>query len=472
MSVVKKVLKNTFIQISGKAVAMILGLLTIGVMTRYLGREGFGQYSTIIAFLQFFGIIVDFGLAVIIVQMISSRPDETEKLTSNIFTFRLISALFFFALAPLVVWFFPYPAIIKWGVLVTTWALFFTSLNQLILGLFQRELKMGKATIADVVGRSIIFFGAVLAVYFGWNLLAIMAAVSIGNLVNFLLLFILSRSITRIRLAFDWSVWKEVFYKSWPIGLSIIFNLVYFKADTLILSLIRSQAEVGIYGATYKVLEILAGLPYIFMGLVLPLMSASLAAKDGQRFWEITQKSWDFICAVTLPMMIGGIVLAKKIMFLVAGQGFTDAGPLLQILIIATGAIYFSTIFNHAIIALERQRQILKGFFVTAVVALAGYLWLIPKYSYFAAAWTTVLAEMMILVISIFVVTRATGKTVGFNIFNKALLSSLVMGAVLLVVGWYGGGLLVSLIVGTVTYAAIFYLIGGINKELLQNLVK
>ena len=62
MSITKKLAYNTIIQFAGKILTTILGIVIIALMTRYLGKEGFGQYITVVAFLSFFGIIVDFGL--------------------------------------------------------------------------------------------------------------------------------------------------------------------------------------------------------------------------------------------------------------------------------------------------------------------------------------------------------------------------------------------------------------------------
>jgi len=471
MSLTRRIAHNTLIQIIGKAIVWIIGILTIGLMTRYLGREGFGYYTTIIAFLQFFGIFVDFGLSVVMNQLISARPDETEKLTSNIFTFRLVTAFILFALAPLVVWFFPYPTIIKWGVVVTSAALFFTSLNQVLIALFQRELKMMRATLAEIIGRLIILLGVILAVYQGWSLLMIMAGVVAGNLIQFILVFYFSSLITKIRLAFEKDVWVEVFKKSWPIGVSIIFNLVYFKADTVILSLYRSQAEVGIYGVTYKILEILSSLPYMFMGLILPLLAGAWAVQDRERFFSVLQKTWDKMSLITFPMVVGGFILATPIVVLVAGPDFYIAGPIFQILIFATGAIFFSTVFTHAVVALEAQKKILKGFMAVAVISLVSYFIFIPRYSYWGAAAITVLSEMLMLLISGFITLSITGNSLKFKIFTKAFLASLIMGLVLYLLNNLGVNLILLIFGGGIIYILVLYVLGGIEKEFIDDVL-
>jgi len=99
MSLTKKIAVNTGWQMVGKVVGTFLGLIAIAILTRYLGRDGYGQYTTIYAFLQLFGILADFGFYIVLVKMISEKHvDQTEenKITSNIFTLRLISALIFF----------------------------------------------------------------------------------------------------------------------------------------------------------------------------------------------------------------------------------------------------------------------------------------------------------------------------------------------------------------------------------------
>ncbi|MBI4812347.1 oligosaccharide flippase family protein [Candidatus Falkowbacteria bacterium] len=62
MTLSARIAYNTIIQIAGKIISTALGLIAVAIMTRHLGTLGFGQYTTIITFLSFFGIIADLGL--------------------------------------------------------------------------------------------------------------------------------------------------------------------------------------------------------------------------------------------------------------------------------------------------------------------------------------------------------------------------------------------------------------------------
>ena len=140
MSLTRKIASNTIIQFVGKAISVFLGVITIAIMARYLGKIGFGQYSTIMAYLQFFAILVDMGLSLTVVRLISDPNYEQQKIFNNVITLRLVSAIIFLGLAPLIVIFFPYDNLVKLGVAITTLSFLFTSLSQIFIGLYQKEL--------------------------------------------------------------------------------------------------------------------------------------------------------------------------------------------------------------------------------------------------------------------------------------------------------------------------------------------
>ena len=87
MSLAKKIVHNTIIQIIGKLIATVLGLFSLALITRYLGQVGFGQYTTIYTFLTFFAVIADLGLTLITVQMISGEKESENKILNNLFSF-------------------------------------------------------------------------------------------------------------------------------------------------------------------------------------------------------------------------------------------------------------------------------------------------------------------------------------------------------------------------------------------------
>src|SRR4030042_7122374 len=98
MSLSHKIAKNSIIQIIGRALNTIIAFATIALVMRYLGPSDFGQYTIIVAYVSFFGILADFGIYMATLQMISEPNADTKEIFSNAFTLRIIFTFFFLLL--------------------------------------------------------------------------------------------------------------------------------------------------------------------------------------------------------------------------------------------------------------------------------------------------------------------------------------------------------------------------------------
>lgn len=431
-----KIAQNTVVQIISKVLSTILGLMAFAIMARYLGKNGFGEYTTIITFLSFFAIIADLGLTLVTVQMISGPEAEIaeKKIIDSLFTLRLILAVIFLGLAPLAVLFFPYSQEIKMGVLLTSLSFIFIALNQILVALFQKKLVMGKVAIAENASRVALVAGVALAYYFNLGLTAILWATIISSFVSFACHFLFARRFVHIKLAGDLKIWKAALKRSWPLALTIVFNLIYLKTDTLILSLLKSETEVGIYGSTYKIIDVLVTIPFMFAGVILPILTVSWMKNSQTYFNSIFQRAYNFLIIIAIPLTIGTQFLAKNIMVLAAGQKFADAGPVLQILIGAASLVFISCLFSHIIIAINKVKNAIGAYIFTAITAVAGYLIFIPKYSYFGAAWMTIYSETAILIFTAYYAYRYTKFFPRQKIAFKSLLASAGMAGVLFLI--------------------------------------
>lgn len=475
MSLTRKIAYNTLVQIIGKALGLFFSVITLGLLTRYLGPTLFGYHTTVFAFLQIFGILIDFGLQMITAQLISDPRYDERTMLSNIFTLRLCSAFAFFA-APLVALFFPYPPIVKIGIIITSLTYFFITSSTVLVGLFQKHFAMGKVALADFINKFLLFVFVAIGVALNKGLIWIFLITGVSNAVYFFLLLYFSYSIQKFKLAFDKTVWTLILSRSWPIALSIALNLVYFKADTLILSLTRTQNEVGLYGAPYKILEVMVNLSYLFLGLLLPVLTKDYAEKNMDRFRRILQKGFEVMVIAAIPLIVGTAVAGENIMVFIAGEDFIVSGGIAKILMIATGIIFVSAVFGYGVVAVNRQKQVLIFYAVNAAWSLVAYGIFIPRYSFWAAAWITVVSEMVILFSSLYILHKHTRFKPKLAIFLKTLFASIVMGAVLFTADTLnlasGYALIGTLLVCAFIYGACLYMVKGITKNTLVEIMK
>lgn len=470
MSIARALATNTAAQVAGKAVSIGIGLTVVALITRLLGVEGFGKYATANAFLGVFAILLDLGTNVLLVQMLGEhKGDEKEerRIVSAFFTLRTIGAALLFTLAAGIVWLIPsYDIEIRLATAALWFSFFFTVLNQIMVGVHQRHLKMNVVAIAEVAGRLVLLAGVLTAVWQDWGLIPVVLIVSLGGFVNFIINIIVAHQRTPFTFHIDLPFWKLILKRAWPIGISILASLVYFRADMLIIGWFRSQAEVGIYAAAYRVLEILVTLPFLYAGILLPLIAGAWKEKRKEEFRTFIQQSFNAMALVTIPLMVGTQAVATQIMVLIGDKEFTASGGILQILILATGAIFMATVFSHAIIALDAQKDMIPWYLWSAILTAIGYVLLIPPYGIWAAAWLTLASEIAVLAGNILVVRRHAKLKLSWTIPARALIASLLMLAVvsaLVPISWP-----LAIVAGIITYIGLAFLVKAITPAMLR----
>ncbi|MFC1617989.1 flippase [Patescibacteria group bacterium] len=475
-SVKRKIAFSTLYQFSGKIISTALGLVSVALITRHLGAEGYGMYATAISFVAIFSIIADLGLYIYVVREISQKKANSDHIVSNVFTLRILSSAVLLTIAPLTALLFPYDPIIWWAILLATLSFFFISLNQVLIGVFQRRFDTKMVAVAEIVGRCVLVGAIVLVVALDLGLLAIVICVALGSFANFLTVFLSARRHVKIKLAFDWPFWKQILKVTWPIAISVVLNTIYFRVDTIFLSIMQSERDVGLYNEAYKILEVSIAFPAMFAGLLMPILSQT-AFKSWDKFKTVIRKGFDYMIIAALPIVVVGIILAKPIVVFIGGPEFADAAPILQILVIAVASIFVGNLFANAVVAINKQRQMVWAYLATAALAVILNWLLIPKFSYFGAAWGTVATEILIAALSIWMVWKTSRALPSLKNFSKAIIAAIAMG----VVCWLGirfwgdvmvwWQLIVILIASLSVYLGVAYLIGVVRRDDLKEVL-
>jgi O-antigen/teichoic acid export membrane protein len=470
MSTTRRIAHNTGIQLIGKIISTVLGLVAFGIMARYLAPERFGWYVTTISFLQFIAILVDFGLIPVTAQMMGEKKIEEQTLLQNLLGYRFVTAIFFLALAPVIALFFPYPIEVKIAIAFTTVNMLSVAMNQIFTGYYQSKLRMYIQAIGEVIGRIVLLGGLALILWTDAGFLPLMIVVSIASVAYTAVMWISATKDARPTFAFDMSIWKAITIKMWPIAISIIFNVIYLKGDTIILSLYADQTTVGIYGAAYRVIDIIAQMAMLMMGIMLPLLAFEWASGNKEKFKHFYQQSFDMLMLFAVPTVVGGAILATPLMTFIFGAQYESAGPVLAVLLLSIFALYLGAIYGHVAVAINKQKQTMWIYISNALITIIGYFYFIPRYGMWGAAGMTLFSEcyagfMLFLTVRHFLQIRLTSIT-----FAKILFSAFVMGATLLILHRWHILLLIPL--GTIVYTFFLFGLGAISKETIREIVR
>lgn len=489
MSTARKILSNTIAQLVGKFVVAILGLVVVKIGTSYLSVEGYGEYVLIYEFLAFFGIAADLGLFTIAVREMSQDESKIEKIIGNVLSLRTILVFVTMAVAIASIFLIPKYAgsRIPIGVAIASITVFLTILNGTITSVLQAKLKMQQASLTTVLGKIISVAFMVYVVFYGFKddtengfYMLIFA----GNLGNFVMLWATHhyvRKITPLVYRFDLDIWKEVLIKSLPYGIALILNTVYFRIDSILISYIRGQEEVGIYGVAMKMLENFAIIPLYFMNSVLPVLTKSLKEKS-DRYKEIISYSFDFLASLSIPMVVGGVVLAYPIIFVVSTpaflsrlpEGFFGSDVAFQILIFALLFQFINVLFAFILIAINKQSKLLYINGACVMFNLITNFIFIPEYGFRGAAVTSVLSELFILIITYSVARKYLKFTINLKNLFKIISSALIMGISIYLLQDYtytyvqNWNIIFLIPFGMLIYAGLLLKTGVIDKKMIS----
>jgi O-antigen/teichoic acid export membrane protein len=463
----RRVAVNTAAQVAGRVIILGLAAVSIAIVTRYLGPTLYGRYALALAYIGLFGVLADVGLFTIVVREISKRPEDTSRLVGNAITLRAVVSLVVVILALAVSLALPYTPQVRVAIVIAAVPFVLGLLSTSLVTVFQARLRMERAVIADVAGRAAALAAVGVVILADWGFYAVVASAAVGAAVVLVLDVVLVRPLATIRLGADPSVWRMLILAALPLGLALTLNEIYLRADTLIISLYRTDREVGLYGLAWRIYELVALFPALIMTSVFPLLSRYVETDEG-RARRLLQAANDVFWAVGLPLAAGGVVLAPGIVQLAGGSGFEDSVEPLRLLLPAGALAYVNGLFGYALIAKDRQRDALWLNVVGLVLNLALNFALVPSHGIVAAAAVTLGCEVVILGGSWLLMRthyRFFPSLVGAA---KALVAALVMAGIL----WplRHGPVIPLVALGAVVYGVVLYAVGGVDRDLIARL--
>lgn len=465
----RKIALNSLISAAVRVAGTIVSLAIIGFVTRYFSKTQWGEYSIVLAFGGIFAVLADLGLYQIMVREISREGASEAKIINNVFTLRLFSGLGIFALAPLFSLFLPYSSLTRWGIALGMVGFWLLSDIQVLIGIFQKYLRMDKVALAEFLGKIAQLLIVLLFIKLKFDFLWIVLAIALGALINFLIIWRLLAGHAKLKLDFDFSFWKEIWQKSYLLAMANVLTMIYFSANAIIISVFWPPEDVGIFRLSYKVLESLIFFPAMLVGLIMPLFSR-FALSDFKKFKNIFQRTFDILTIFGWPLVLGGIALSPQIIKLLGGSQYQESIGILKVLMIAIGFIFLSTLLSFGLIALEKQRILLKISAIGMAVNLILNFIFIPKYSFTAAAWISALTEGLVLALMFWTFWRIWRIFPSFFVGLKSFFAALVMA--FLVWRFQQENLLFLLSLGALVYFLALWLLRGISFKDIRELLR
>ena len=224
----------------------------------------------------------------------------------------------------------------------------------------------------------------------------------------------------------------------------------------MLTKLVGSYAN-GIYNATYKLISVLTLFYSVYTAVIFPVMSKFF--KNDKKLLLISyEKSIKYLMLAIIPIATGTVLYSLDIIQLIYGHQYDQAAPVLSILIWTVCLLFISGASNTLLNASHKETTVTKIYAIAAVFNIILNFIMIPYFSYNGAAITTVLSEVLIVVLQTYVIRKLGHKA------NKKLyfdLTKIIIGSVVLGITLYflNLNIWVAIPVGIIIYLAVVYLL-------------
>lgn len=209
-------------------------------------------------------------------------------------------------------------------------------------------------------------------------------------------------------------------------GVNKILISMYTTFNVLYLGLACSDIQVGYYTTANKLFSILLGVISAFTSVILPRMASLAARNNVDEFNNNVSKSFSLIISVSVPICIGGVLLAPQIIGILAGSGYEGAVLPMQLImpvVVFTGAA--QVCIMQVLIPLKRDKAVLYASVIGAVVAIVLNVMFVGRMGAVGSALVLLFSEI---ISDIFAFTYAFRKKIliiPWNFVVRRILSSI-----------------------------------------------
>lgn len=446
---------NTLLQAAGRVAVLGISLISISLLTRYLGVSAFGQFNLVIVYMALFMTMADAGLNTIAVRELASKRADMNRF-GLLLGLRLALSTAVAILASLVVFLLPYEPAVKIVAAIMSITIITNGLTATLMSALQARLDFRLPVIIDAGSKVFTTLGYFLLVTAfvvpqpDYRLYAVGIIYVLASLISLAVVLLnMARTSTLVRLRYDKVVWRQLFLQSAPLAIVAILGVINYRLDIVILSLLKEPFVVGIYSIAYRFLEIALPFAGFFIATTFPLF-ARLVEEKSDRIRLLTQRSFDFLMLASLPIAFGAFAVAPQLVEIIGGAAFGESVLPLRILLLTIPLSFASSMLVHIIIAHNMQKRIIWVVLTSITINLVLNLTFIPIYSYVAAATATLISEIVGFTILTILIRRWYGIGLSFTYFLKLVpITGLMMA---LAFGLSRFGLIPAVIVGAVFY--------------------
>ncbi len=464
------IVRNVSAPFVANLLSRVLDLGLALVMFRFLGPAGVGAYTFAIVLTGYLDILAGFGLGTLVTRDAARDPSRLATYFGN----SLIARMGFWLIAALVALTivgpfgsqFEISADLALAVALLVAGLLPSGDSATVSALLQARERFDIPAAVTIVSAVLKILFGLAALLAGWGFVGLAAVSILTNVVSATLLTILAaQAIELPRPKVDAALTWLMIVAAYPLMLSQVLNALFFRMDALLLKPLAGDEALGWYSTAYRFIDAFQIIPSTVILALFPLLSRQAGHRDAiVRSATLTLRA---LLSLAFPIAVGCTLLAEPIILAFAGASYVPQSVIaLQILIWYLPLSFINGLAQYMLIARGRQRILTLAFAIGVVFNVAANLALIPRLGYQAAAWITVVSEVVLL-IPFWLTMRGERVAPALpRIVWRPIVAALVMGAAILPLA--GLSPLLAAVIGATVYAIALVTLRGVTPDELK----
>jgi O-antigen/teichoic acid export membrane protein len=407
------------------SITTLFMFLLLVIAARQLGAEDFGRFSFAMALVFLFDPLLDPGLYHYSIRELARNGRLTERVLAHVLTWKGLAALPMLLIVGIAALLVDPSGRSLWAVLLLGLAALIKSCKDAFRSVLLSQERFGLDAISLFIERGALLAIGAYVLLSGHGLLALCTVFVVVRLMDLgIIAAIVARRRVAIRVGMDFSFLGQMLRAALPIAALYVALNFYGYISTVMLAFIRSEVEVGWYGASYRIYEGLLIIPGIMAMAFMPRLSRLYLERDG-RLGPLLDQGLKYTFVIAAAVAGNGIIVSNVLVPWLFGNEFRNASSSLTVLLIGVPLIFCLNFLQTSMIAMDRQKAVLNATLAGLLANVVLNALLIPALGHNGAALSTVLCEALVLVIVLVYLGRHAGLRSWQVLLRPALAMSL-----------------------------------------------
>lgn len=382
---------------------MLFPLITFPYVSRVLGVENIGKFNFASSVNNYFLLIAGLGISTYAIREGTKFREEKMRFSefaSEIFSINIVSTLIAYLILFACVIFVPKFQSYTIIILVFSIQIIFTTIGtEWVYSIFEEYAYI---TIRSIIFKIISIVLLLLLVKESDDFIVYAGITVFANAGSNILNYIRVRRYCDIKLTLHCK-WRKHLMPIFMIFGSLAATSIYVNSDTTMLGFMASDYEVGIYSVSMKIYQIVKQMLSAILIVSIPRLSMLIGQKRMEEYKDTLTQVFNILTILVLPAMVGLFILSKEIVLLISSSTYIKATSSLRLLSIALIFCIFGWIFNQCVlIPAKKEKIVLMATVTSAAANIIINLILIPVWKENAAAFSTIVAEGIMMVLCLY----------------------------------------------------------------------